>query len=287
MSPIHLCSRPLGDSLVKEEGTICFPSLNPSPAFSTGVHLEADTLSGTYREVLNMLSQLKPVPRALIVLGVKGTGLEAFLQELPPEIALLPIAGGVVARHDLEGSGTMYPECPEVTVCALLEGQWRAKTVSFHRHTEKHLTVDASSPRHIQHIDMDGRSHSPIDWFVQSAASVGIREGIWDRLAFRTAEGRILHASPDTDGIKVGADLPASGLLELVVFDESYGRETLNHLPKGSLVFGCAGLNGLMSLERPWSSHPTAYLYGEVVVLSGKPSFANLSFSLLVPASSG
>jgi len=284
MSAVRLRSHALGNSPEETSGTIQFPSLAPSHPFLSGIEVEGEVYSGSYADVRKTLMERDTPPAALLILGVKGTGMETFLRSLPKELQELPIAGGVVAREDLTGRGDMHPRCEDLTVLALQSGNWTARTVAFHLPTGIFLRIQSDSPRTIRNIERNGQLIPAPEWLAQTAVRLGVQDSFWDRLAFRTPEGRLLHASEGTDGIQLGADLPVTGNLELAILDEAWGRSHLGILPEGSLVFGCAGLHGLLSAARPWHTHPTAYMYGEVLTLKHAPAFANLSFSLLCPS---
>ncbi len=284
MSRFCFTSLPLGRPLCQEEGHICFPALCPSPAFEQGVPLQGSVHRGSYADVAASLTELSESPRALIVLGLRGEGMEAFLAELPARLRKLPTVGGAVAREQLDGTGEIWPEAEDLLVFVLEEGSWQARSVSFHCGTGIRVRVPGSKARHLLHVEEEARLYEARDWFLSHAQALGVADQAWDRLAFLGRDGRILHASAGVEGIQLGADLPESRELELIRFDEAVGAAALQDLPGKSLIFGCAGLHGLISGERPWEQQPCAYLYGEVLSLEQGPAFANLSFSLLLPA---
>jgi hypothetical protein len=93
----------------------------------------------------------------------------------------------------------------------------------------------------------------------------------------------LIHLHPGDVGVLCGRDLPEGGQVQPAVFHESRARNAwLQAAGANSMAFGCAGLHGMFSGERPWEAiMGTTYLYGEIAMIGERPRFSNLTVSLL------
>lgn len=265
---------------------VAFEAVAPSGAWCSNgaLPLNATTYRGNYDEVAPALNALPETPGALVLLFTHGQGMEAFLDALQPKFAGVPTVGGAAARADVGGRGAVSPACRDVTALLLNEPGWVAETVLFHRPTGIRFVANGSEPRAIPTVLADGETVDARAFIESSAKAMGITEAPLDRVALIAEQGQLFHMSPGSSGINVSANLPASRELELAVFDDDYGQAGMAQaVTPGSIVFGCAGLHGLISGRRPWEQSPAAYMYGEVVTLGDRAYFANLSMSILSP----
>lgn len=269
------------DSFAFEAVHPCGPWADPS----TAPTVSGQILSGTYVEVIDTLKGLREKPEAFIFAFTRGQGMERFLAEVSALFPSVPSAGGAAFRPAADARGAVRPMAEEVAVLALGGKKWRVDSLLFHRIDEVALTVSGDDPRIFDTVESNGKTESAHAFFAEQFIRLQLKGTPWNRCGLLTAEGRLLHMAESGDAVQVSADLPASRQVHLAFFDEDYGRQQLEQsLRPESLVFGCAGLHGLISAPRTWESkHSTAYMYGEVVTLAQSAHFANLSVSVLSP----
>ncbi|GAB4168415.1 MAG: hypothetical protein Fur0032_06690 [Terrimicrobiaceae bacterium] len=110
----------------------------------------------------------------------------------------------------------------------------------------------------------------------------GLSADDWDRVALTDREGIVYHLHPEGNAIVSGADLCASRAVAVAVLDPKAVEEARRTLSPGDLVFGCAGLAGLVECGLPWADCGAfTALYGEIHPTNGAPRFSNLTLSVL------
>lgn len=81
--------------------------------------------------------------------------------------------------------------------------------------------------------------------------------------------------------IKSGRDVQTTMLLRYVSHDKVYERMRSFYDDSNAIVFGCAGLSGL--LDRPLDTNSLGlFLFGEVCTVDGTAEFGNLMLSKLI-----
>lgn len=276
-----------GESLPR--GTAAFESIAPLGPWSQpgGVELPGDVIAGTYETVASALNCAPSLPNALILLFSKGTGMEAFLETLQERYRNVPCAGGAAARGEVAGCGFVFPEGSEVVAITLMSGTWTSQTIHFHRPTGERLRIVPRSPRCFAEVEVEGSRRAARPFFEDVFHKLEVGGEVWNQWALRCDDGRLLHLSVADNMIFSGSDLPSGGNVEIAVFDQSSGdRDLASAIRPGSLVFACAGLYGLLNRRCfPMEDPCLAHLYGEIVPSANGPAFANLSVTLLTPAS--
>jgi hypothetical protein len=244
--------------------------------------LRGEVFGGTYAEAASWMAKQTPVARAFILVLTGGTGMEKFLRELPPASASIPIVGGAAARTG-NSKGSTVPFAEDVAVFAITEGSWQAIAVNAHFGVEEFFVCEGVDPRRFSHIRSRNETLPALDFFQQARARHLLSSNDWDRLALMTRDGAVLHLHSGDEEVVCGTDLPDSREVRLAIFDGRQGIEALQaQIRPQSLLFGCAGLHGLFENNRPWEQWtPTTYLFGEIAKLNNRPSFSNLTFSLL------
>jgi hypothetical protein len=250
--------------------------------------LSGDVLAGSYAEVLGRLRGRPVKPAAVIALFAHATGMEAFLDECHSVLGATPMVGGGAARGAGQTHGELLPAAADVSMLLITQGTWRAETVNVHGATATALESRGSGPRSITHLRRKGLG----DWQPAAAAFRALqaehgRAGAdCESISLCDRRGRNVHCSFAVDGLHTDADLPAAGhlMLRTVSRSEASGRLTEFCSVPGALVFGCAGLRGL--LDAPIAVAPGAlagFVFGELVTLEGQPRFGNLMAARLVP----
>lgn len=285
MEQIVLRTTELGQASDSGANELSFESLAPRGRWTSSgsVSVPGVILQGTYQYVCRRLPEVAEKAQALVALFTHGSGMEGFLEAVSELLPGVPLTGGAAARLDPAGRGAVFPESTDVALAVITEGGWRADTVSFHRPTGIHFWIEGQGKRDFSRVNVKGQVLDAESFLYSIAEAQGVDNDILDRVAIRDLTGRVLHVSKGSEGLHVSSNLPVSRYVEWVIFDEDYGRENLTALMTSpGFAFGCAGLHGLISDNRPWETQwNTCYMYGEAVMLKGKPAFANLSFSVL------
>jgi len=268
----------------------------PAGCFAWASHLAVEparfsafpgqAFGGSFDEAAEWMRACTPHTTAWIVIFRRGTGMEKFLADLPPEVAAIPMAGGATARDAGCDEGYAVPSGGDVAVFALREGKWESLALHAHAPTGKAFTCSGPAPRQIAWVESDGQRFPADEFFAAERRAHGLAKDDWDRLALISESGVMIHLHDAGDGlVGCGTNLPESGRFRIAVFDEERGRQVLTEaLSPGALLFGCAGLHGLFQNGRPWEREfPSTYLYGEVASMAGCPGFSNLTFSILRP----
>lgn len=246
-----------------------------------GVPCQGASFAGSYDEAENWIGKYAERMKALILIFPCGDDMELFLARCASVLAAIPTAGGAAARRDAGDRGRIHPSGKDVTALALTEGEWESRPILFHNPVGVTVECTKGDRRSFARLRQGEEEGAAREWMERYFEDMGTE--VWNRVALVTPQGKTLHMRPDGEGIAVSADLPADRSLELAVFDNNKGREALDRLVRpGSLVFGCAGLDVLLTEPGMWESLAhTSYLYGELVHLADGPVFANLSFSVL------
>ncbi|MFZ4780587.1 MAG: hypothetical protein ACOYM3_34980 [Terrimicrobiaceae bacterium] len=260
-------------------GWACFAAREPQ----TFLNSRGVVFGGTYAEASAWMTGQLPQARAFVVIFSRGEGMEVFLAGLSPAVASVPLSGGAAARAS--GPGFTHPTAEDVAVLAITEGEWQAVSVTAHFPKGEAFRLLGDDPRRFPAIMTREATVGAGDFLRKARAAFGLAANDWDRLAFVTEEGIVLHLHEDGETVVSGADLPESREVKLALFDPDRGRAAiLAQARPDALAFGCAGLFGLFGEERPWEAlMPTTYLFGEIANTNGIPRFANLTFSLLIP----
>lgn len=251
--------------------------------------LHGKLLAGTYAEVLRAFADLSFNSAAAIVLFAHGAGVEEFLQDFQKQFPGLPVAGGGAALGAGQNAGELLPAA-DVAVLLIRDGQWRTDTLNVHDPTGRSFEFRAAGPRTITHLREDKGG----DWLPAAAAfralqaDYGRAASDCESLTLCDAGGRNVHCRFDGDVLHTGADLPADGRLECRVVSRADAAARLAAFAAvpNSLVFGCAGLRGLLDAPLPVAPGTlVGFMFGELVTLAGLPQFGNLMAARLVSAS--
>lgn len=247
------------------------------------VDLQSEVFAGTYQGAIAWLKENATKLKAAVFIFSRSEGMEEFFAEVRPLLTHIPSAGGAAARANGAAHGRVVPSSEDVIILGITEGKWESQPVLFHRPNGTKVVCAGNSKRSFVSVLCSGEKHDAITWFESQFSAWCATDSPWEKVALLDGEGRLLHMHVAGGSVAVSADLPAGREVEVALFDEAFGGEQLaEKIGSRSLVFGCAGLNAVLSDIRPWEKvAPTTYLYGEVVHLRSGPAFANLSFSLL------
>jgi hypothetical protein len=247
--------------------------------------LEGEVVAGTYDAVLARLDQIARKPSAAIVLFSQGGGVETFLERWHERLPGVPVAGGGAALGAGQTCGELLPAAADVAVLLIRGGLWRADTLNAHDCTGRSFEFRADGPRTITHLRERGDWVAAVPAFRALQADYGRAEADCESLTLSEASGRNIHCRFDGVVLHTGADLPADGRFECRTVNrvEVAKRLAAFCAEPDALVFGCAGLRGLLDAPLPVGPGTLAgFMFGELVTLDGRPQFGNLMAVRLV-----
>lgn len=239
-------------------------------------------LAGTCAGVLEQLAAPRPRPRAAVLFFAQAAGVEAFLEACRRLLPGVPLAGGGAALAPGRTRGEILPAAEDVALLLLDAGDWRVDTLNCHEPLGAELAVEHGGPRTLRRV----AGEPALAFLRREQATHGFAQDDFASLAFQDAEGRNLHSSPDGNGLRLGADLPADGRLRLGTSSRARVTRQLAAFCQEpqSLIFGCAGLRGLLNAPViPGPGALAGFLFGEVVTPARHPRFGNLMAAKLAP----
>jgi hypothetical protein len=259
-----------------------------SKAVFASTALQGEVIAGTHDEVLERLRHISFAPKAAIILFARGAGAEAFLRHWETLLPSVPVVGGAAACGLGEERGELLPASEDVAVLLISEEKWTAESLNVHDTHGETWEFQSSAPRTITHLRRSGAA----EWQLAAKAfhalqiACGRTAQDCESITFSDAEGRNLHCSVSGTSLRVGADLPAKRLLMLRTISPPEVAERLRRFcaKPNTLVFGCAGLRSLLAAPLEVARGTiTGFMFGELVILAGKPRFGNLMAARLVP----
>lgn len=241
--------------------------------------LTGTTLAGTYAGVLAQLEHLPQPPAAAVVVFASGTGTEAFLERWAALLPGVPVVGGAAACPELR------PTAADVAVLLIQTGRWRAETLNAHDATAVTVAVKPGDPRALSELRRlpDGPWESAAEFYRARQREHRVTD--CETVTFSDVGGRNIHCSLAGETLRSGANLPADCRLTLRTVSRTQAAARLAAFCSvpNTLVFGCAGLRGLLDAPLPVAPGTlVGFMFGELVTLGGRPQFGNLMAARLV-----
>lgn len=241
------------------------------------VELEGIVLTGGYEEVLEKVSQVtQPVYAAIVLFGNAG-GENGFLAKLQ-EIITCPMVGGGAAIDGATGKAALLTGGKPVAVLLITDERYTYKTVTRNIHDEvlETCTMTMADPRTL--LTVNGVDAAA--FLQEKRKQLGLADTDFEHLTFSDKLGVNAHLSMGDGVVKSGRDLQPEMLLRYVSHEKVYGAMEQFYDDESAIVFGCAGLSGL--LDRPLETSSLGlFLFGEVCTVEGKAEFGNLMLSKL------
>lgn len=240
--------------------------------------LDGTVLSGKYKDVLLKAQQLKKKPLAAIVLFGNAGGENGFMADLQKMISC-PMVGGGAAIDGPTGKSGLITGGGEVAVFLITDERYtyRAVTQCIHDQIIGQVQLTVADPRTILTIDgVDAGA-----FLAQKRAELGLKDADFEHLTISDLNHVNAHLSCVDGVIKSGRDVQEYMLLRYVEHDKIYDAMAKFYDDENAIVFGCAGLSGL--LDQPIDSKALGlFLFGEVCTVDGRAEFGNLMLSKLI-----
>ena len=243
--------------------------------------LEPESLlfCGSYDDVLDQIrASCVPDPKAAIVLFGNAGGENAFVHALKALVGC-PVVGGGAAMDPDSGAGGLIAGGGQVNVLLITDPGLRVETDRRRIHREKRgrhrLTLQ--DPRTL--LEIDGEDAAA--FLDREKTRLGLLPSDFEHLTFSDDGGVNAHLSLENDRIKSGRDLAPEMDLCYVNHQDVYGQMAdFYGDDENTLVFGCAGLRGILDRDVPTEAMGL-FLFGEVCDLGETAEFGNLMLSKL------
>ena len=240
--------------------------------------LEGVVLTGTYDQMLSAAKEVSvPVKAAIVVFGNAG-GENAFLAALQ-KIIRCPMVGGGAAIDGATGKAGLIPGDGPGAVFLITDDRYTftAVTQCIHDEILGEVTLTTADPRTI--LTINGQDAAA--FLTEKKAQFGIAETDFEHLTISDLQGVNAHLSCVDGVIKSGRDVHEKMILRRVAHEKVYDAMRAFFDDPDAIVFGCAGLSGL--LDKPLDTHSLGlFLFGEVCTVDGVAEFGNLMLSKLV-----
>lgn len=242
--------------------------------------LKGSVLTGSYEKMLcdaQKVAKQKQVYAAVVVFGNAG-GENAFLADLQKFISC-PIVGGGAAIDSATGNSGLIPGDGPAAVLLITDERYTytAVTQCIHDVILGECTLTYDNPRTILTINGEDAA----EFLSQKKAELNLPETDFEHLTLSDTRNVNAHLSVVDGVIKSGRDVQEKMILRYVPHDKVYDRIHAFYDDPDAIVFGCAGLSGL--LDKPLDTTSLGlFLFGEVCTVDGVAEFGNLMLSKLV-----
>ncbi len=236
-------------------------------------------LTGSYNEILTeakAVAEGQTVYAAIVVFGNAG-GENAFLEDLY-KIIPCPMVGGGAAIDGETGRKGLIPGGGEGAVLLFTDDRfaYETHTQCVHNHVIKTCEITTADPRTVLTID----GEDAVTFLANKKAEMGLKKEDFEHLTLSDMDDVNAHLSCPDGQIKSGRDVCKQMKLRYVEQKDVYETMRAFYDDEDAIVFGCAGLSGL--LDKPLNTKSLGlFLFGEVCTVNGRPEFGNLMLSKL------
>lgn len=232
-------------------------------------------ICGTYEDCLNH------IPEGDYKVGIVLTGNcgneNDFVNTLNKKLGI-PLVGGGAAINEITGTKSLLTGNSEAAVYLIDDDTYDYEVLCENVHYdilgEHNLSFD--EPRTLKTID----NVDAAKWLHDKKAKLGLSPKDFEHLTFADMDGFNVHLSEIDGVIHSGADLSKKMQLRYVPADKVNERIKNFYDDSDAIVFGCAGLKGILSEELKTQSLGL-FLYGEICTSDKRSNFSNLMLSKL------
>ena len=239
--------------------------------------LKAVVLTGTYEDILTGVQQVKEPAQAAIVLFGNVGGENAFLAELQKTLHC-PIVGGGAAIDFATNTSGLVTGRGEAALMLITDERYtyETETLCIHDRILGTCQLNLEDPRTILTID----GVDAVEFYNAKRKKFGLVDTDFEHLTLSDLRGVNAHLSQPGDKLKSGRDLQETMLLRYVDHAKVYDTMRAFYDDPEAVVFGCAGLSGI--LDKPLDTKSLGlFLFGEVCMVEGYAEFGNLMLSKL------
>lgn len=239
--------------------------------------LDGIVLTGSYDCVLRSVSALQESVYAAIVLFGNAGGENEFLRQLQQYLTC-PMVGGGAAIDGPSGRSALITGSGEVALFLITDDRftYSAQTQCIHDQILERCTLKLQDSRTILTINgMDAA-----EFLTEKKRKLGLTASDFEHLTLSDLNNVNAHLSFLDGVIKSGRDLEETMILRAVSYETVYTAMRDFYDDPDAIIFGCAGLSGL--LDKPLNTNSLGlFLFGEVCTVNGTAEFGNLMLSKL------
>lgn len=239
--------------------------------------LEGTVLTGSYNDVIKDIADFTDSVFAAIVLFGNAGNENQFLHDIQ-KFLHCPIVGGGAAIDPITNSSALITGSGEVAVFLITDNRFTyiAQTQCIHDQILSPCKLTLEDPRTIRSIN----GQDPAQFLADIKRSLDIPATDFEHLTLSDERNINAHLSLSDGKIKSGRDLQETMLLRYVPHETVYDAMQTFYDDSNAIIFGCAGLSGL--LDRPLATKSLGlFLFGEVCYVDGVAEFGNLMLSKL------
>lgn len=235
--------------------------------------LKGVMITGSYEECLSQIPE-GSWQAAIVLLGNAG-GENAFVHALKEKVHV-PLVGGGAAIDPISGQAGLITGKNQAAVFLLADDRYEVEVSceNIHHDILGEYELTFTDPRILEQIDgVDAEC-----WLREKKAELGLAETDFEHLTFADENGINAHLSLKDGKICSGRDLCPRMQLRFVPAERVGERMQAFYDDGDALVFGCAGLKGILS-GKLQSSGVGLFLFGEICTRNGVSEFGNLMLS--------
>lgn len=242
--------------------------------------LEALELTGTYEQILcqaEAAAVAQSVHAAVVVFGNAG-GENQFLARLQ-QFLHCPIVGGGAAIDGKTGRKGLIPGGGEAAVLLITDERYTYETATWCIHDTilETCKLTLEDPRTILTIN----GEDAVAFYNRKRQELGLPETDFEHMTLSDLRNVNAHLSIADGKLRSGRDVAETMLLRCVDHGRVYDRIRDFYEDEDAVVFGCAGLSGI--LDQPLDTKSLGlFLFGEVCMADGYAEFGNLMLSKLI-----
>lgn len=241
--------------------------------------LDMECLTGDYEMLLAGAEQAaarRGQPFVTVVVFGNAGGENAFLRRLRGVLTGPMVGGG--AAFDAGHGPALIPGGGQAALALIYDARYayRTQTKCIHETLVDTCRLELADARTIRTIN----GADAAQYLREQKQALGLRETDFEHLTLCDALGVNAHLSLDGGVVKSGRDLAPEMTLRYVAPETAYDAIRAFYDDPDAIVFGCAGLGGL--LDRPLGTPSLGlFLFGEVCTVAGTAEFGNLMLSKL------
>lgn len=230
-------------------------------------------IQGTYEECLRQIPNGE-WKAGIVLLGNAGNE-NAFVKALSKKVRA-PLVGGGAAIHPKTGEKGLITGKGQAAVFLIDDTryQFEVSCENIHHDILSEHEITFRDARVIEAID----GQEPKEWLKNQKEKLGLAEDDFEHLTLADSSGINAHLSECDGKICSGRDLTSRMQLRYVSEDKVWERMQAFYNDKDAIVFGCAGLKGILPAKLK-TEGVGLFLFGEVCTKDNKSEFGNLMLS--------
>jgi hypothetical protein len=239
--------------------------------------MEGKSIYGSYEQCLDLARSVGPQAKAAIVFTNNCGGENAFLRDLSG-LLNCPMGGGAAVGDDPAVSSLPAADVQAGIFCITDPGvHITAEFENIHSHILGEYELEFTDPRILEKVSGEDAA----DFLKRIKEEYGFSENDFEHITFSTKENVNAHLNRN-DGVNIrsGRDLTRRMVLWYVRPEEVQEKIERFYQQKDAIIFGCAGLRGIM--DHPFHAEGFGgFLFGEICTVNGRGDFGNLMLSRL------